>query len=833
MKQENAFRTVNTGLFLTALGMLAWTAAIPGGTSGRLLLGLSPVRLGLVLLFALIACLLLWMVMQPGRWLTLLSRLSFKPAHFTALQCVLLCAGTLFWITLWLPARNLLALSDEFTRLRPLLLTIELIGLTWLTFFNWQALHETYKIPTLSRKWRLPALCLLGVGLAFLTLKWTLPAVTEGSIVETPGTPITPLQLVICLFVFGLARLVTRSKSTELKPGKAAGIVAFLGIWAATAAVWALTPFPCGVDRPGPYPPFGNCYPQVKDAVYSIGSHYITLGQGVLNHWPTDKPFYILFLAIGQWLAGPEISKYLLFQVIIVAAAPALLYLLVRKMAGNAAALFITLLLACTGFNAIRLNASLGVVNVWFENTEGLTGLLLLLTGLALFNYFANGRKNALLLLAGGLLGLAALTRMNPVFILPVLLILLVVVNWRNRRKLLLSLATLLLGFCIVFLPWAVSARDADGSNFYCSKIQRVLQVRYEGSAKSIESGVNPAGILAAPIPTAYSVSYSASSKESTSGSLLFHFTNNELTSLLKLPVNLSLLSLADVTHQLPWKNAADSSFFRGKLTAVNLTLLLLNICVTLTGLWWACKRWKIAGVIPLIIQIGYNLGNAAAQTSGGRYLEPTFWVTLLYFVLGVVAIGSTFRKTVAEPWTALPVQTANTPSRSSFLRIAAVLMILGALLPLTNLVPSRLTDAGAETSLAQARTALVDGGYMSTAEFDALLDSPRAVIGSGFAYHLRFYDSPVFPGSDEKLELTLLGADNAYISFSPRFAGFKSIRTEDHLIVLGCNYTQGVSDYWGVQAVLLRTLAILRVDQQTGAVEVLKAPGENAVCQK
>lgn len=829
MKQENAFRTVNGGLFLAALGTLAWTAAIPGAKNGWLLFGLSPVRLALVFIIVLIACLLLWMVLRPKPFLRLLSKLDFKPGFQTAFGVTLLCFATLFWITLWMPSGNLVSFSDEFTRLRPLLLLIETIGLAWLLFFNWHILREHWTLPALPRKWLVPVICLLGSGLAFLTVKLTAQAVTTGSITETPGTPITPLQLVLCLFVFGLVRLLTAGKNGEKTQNKVIGIAIFVGIWAATAAIWALTPFPCGVDRPGPYPPFGNCYPQVKDAVYSIGSHYITLGQGVFNHWPTDKPFYMLFLAAGQWLFGPEIAKYLLFQVIVVAAAPAILYLLVRRMVGSAAAFSAALLLVFSGANAIRLNASLGTVNVWFENTEGLTGLLVLLIGLSLFKFFAEGQKLHLLLFTGGLLGLAALTRMNPVFILPVLLITLVVVFWKQRRKLFLSLAVLLLGFCIVFLPWAASARDANGANFYWSKIENILHARYNAKS-SLPFDRVTGNSLALPLPI------HTPDDENSGGSLLFHFANNELSSLLKLPVNLSLLSLADVTHQLQWKNAADSSFFSGKLSVVNVILLLTNLAVVLAGVWWACKHWKVAGAVPLLLQVGYNLGNAAAQTSGGRYLEPSFWVTLLYFLLGISAIVSAMTKAndpLPIPQTVPAAESPKSRQQIEWGWTLALLIFLGALLPLTNLVPDRLATSDSQDALARARKALVNSGTMTPAEFKALMSNPRIVVGEGYMYHMRFYDSPVYPGETPGLEMMILGKDYTYVSYSPRFNRFKTLQTEDRLIVIGCNYRNASVDFWGAQELLLRTLIILQVDEKTGQVTVLKAPAANAGCQE
>jgi len=52
-----------------------------------------------------------------------------------------------------------------------------------------------------------------------------------------------------------------------------------------------------------------------------------------------------------------------------------------------------------------------------------------------------------------------------------------------------------------------------------------------------------------------------------------------------------------------------------------------------------AYRKFGLAGLTGVIIQLGYYAGNALSQTSGGRYLEPVHWVTLFYYSLGILMV--------------------------------------------------------------------------------------------------------------------------------------------------------------------------------------------------
>jgi hypothetical protein len=229
------------------------------------------------------------------------------------------------------------------------------------------------------------------------------------------------------------------SKRKFIQEAKWVPWVGFFGFWLLTALVWANTPFICSDDRTGPFAPNFICYPAINDAVYSIGSHYITLGQGIYHHWLTDKPLYMVFLSIGQWLLGPSIEKYILFQVVIIALIPAVLFLLGKKMLGVSGGIFAGTLSLLSGENAILLYRKVGGINVWFETLNYFSALILVVMCLVVIKWFEHPSRYSLAAIAGGLYGAALLVRYNPIFIAPIILLTFFITFKKNLKVALLG----------------------------------------------------------------------------------------------------------------------------------------------------------------------------------------------------------------------------------------------------------------------------------------------------------------------------------------------------------------------------------------------------------
>ncbi len=358
----------------------------------------------------------------------------------------------ILWLTIWMPAYRLEEYSATFTRLQPLLIWILLIGVqfalaAWLMGGQNNFKNTLTEIKR-SRKWLYRGAVVFSLTLlVFVVLLLAGGSFSGSQLYFPPGAPISALQVILAWLVFFVLLLLENRPGAKKTSQKLIIGVVFIFIWVATFAAWSSVPIPCTDDRPGPYPPNNVCYPNVNDAVYSIGSHYITLGQGVYNHWLTDKPLYLAFLALGQTVAGPMIDDYLAFQVAVIALIPALLYLAGRKKYGNAFGVFLAIMTALQGLYAITLYREVGSVNVKLENPEVLTALFLVLLSFAAFRWLSEPATTRWAILSGGILGLSVLLRFNPLFIAPFLVLAVLLVR---KQKIITVLPGILL-FALAF----------------------------------------------------------------------------------------------------------------------------------------------------------------------------------------------------------------------------------------------------------------------------------------------------------------------------------------------------------------------------------------------
>ena len=335
----------------------------------------------------------------------------------------------LLWLAIWFPAQRLGTLADDYLRVRPLIILFLLISFQLIFIFkSLDASFETKKI-FLQRLVSKRILLFFGLVVFLMAGLFAVLHLTGAEIGSTdplyfpPSSILTPLQIFSAWVILFLVRFYGSKENTKSGSSRKWFLIGLLLIWVVTFIVWNSTPLPCTGDRPGPDTPNNLCYPPIDDSVYSIGSLYIGLGEGVYNQWLTDKPLYLIFLAVGQAIFGSNIDKYLIFQVSILAMIPALIYFFTKRLLLFSGSLFVTVLMIIKGYNEIRYYSSVGGMNVKIENTEGLMTLLLIILAIVLFRWFKAPENRVWAVIAGGVLGLGVLARFNPIAILPIALV--------------------------------------------------------------------------------------------------------------------------------------------------------------------------------------------------------------------------------------------------------------------------------------------------------------------------------------------------------------------------------------------------------------------------
>ncbi len=787
-------------------------------------------------------CVLLYATVRSIRNYTFFESIFGSDTHKTVIG---LCFG-LSWLVLWLPIDFLPQWFFILERIKPLLLSFSLVFLEIYFFFLIQKLNRqtaTNIYLWAKEKWKVIFFCALPVVLTILVVNFlaNTPLPTSPQWQQfSPGAPLSNLQVTITFLVaIGAASFLSKA-GNRYKPYINA--ILFMVIWLSTIIIWANTPFTCVNDRPGPYPPNNVCFPQVTDSVYSIGSHYITLGQGVLNHWFTEKPFYMIFLAIGQLIFGWEIDRYILFQIIVVGMGTALLFLITSHFIGRTGGVFAASLSLLAGVNNLTTYGIVDGINVKIENTEMLTALLLLVTCLALFKYLQRPQQTWLAMAAGGALGLASLTRLNPLGLIPILIIVLLIANGSQKKLQRMGWVNFILGVLIILTPGILSNRDNNGNYFFIEKIRSVLEFRYQpqNEALGLPTSMNKdAALVSSTVSTGgrnlllsqktmISLQLSANQPmpaiDSQGQKMGKQFLNNIFLSFAKLPLDLPYQPIEQIIKQPIWKSDNTFSFWNFQLSPMQLFMYYVNIALVTLGVYLGIKKFHIAGALPMVFFLGYHSINALAVTSGGRYLEPVFWVVLLYYSVGIFGIlGKGWKDLLETNLNAIEPNTAITPSQSKpTMAMMFVLLAFGALFPLSNILPNQLNTLSPNVILEQTRISLKNGADIPPEVIDTFLTHKNAILAEGVLIHPRFYRTPLTPNFiDPLFETTILTDEfvfeGVYYGKNPT----QPITEGSKIIYLGCIFREVT--YWGVETRIGRTIAIIQLDHERKIISVVK----------
>jgi hypothetical protein len=817
-------------------------------------MGFSPSRLAMIALMVLVILVLIIALINFRKLSQYLIRKLITKDVLPTTNWMLILFAIFLALTILYPPSSFGKLSSYYIRLQPLLVFGSLLGFQFailvkilLDAFDINMLHINRQPK--PKKLLLGLAIMLFVALLFILLRDYSPEIVGRQLYIAPGVPLSSLQVFISLLVFSGLLVIERRKGKVFFDKKIVNVTTFVFIWVVTILIWSSTVLPCTDDLVGGSPPNYICYPQINDAVYSIGSHYITLGQGIYNHWLTDKPLYMAFLALGQLIAGPAINEYLFFQVAVLAVIPSLLFVIGRRSMGFSGGILLSYFSILLGALDISLYSSVESVSVKNESPEYLTILLMILLGIFLFRWFQNPQKHQWAILSGGILGLSSLVRFTPLTILVIVLPLFMLIQRKMIKKAFIGGFIFLVAFVLAFFPWFFSATDVNGQNFYLIKIQDVISQRFTGKSVPVdikdeigpvssltksaisESSESPPTPLSEPRPTpsssSYPLYYLDQSIDSGGGSgVFYHFVNNFYSSLVRLPINFSFLTTKDVVKQDVWNANVKQPTWKRDLSTENLITSGFSLSLVLLGLFFAVKKFGWAGLTGLVIQTGYFLGAAAAQTSGGRYLVPVFWVTLLYYCMGLFQIVTwifafmripTFLH--VEPEQGSPALGENSQRQKDSRRkknIAwlGMFLILGWVLPLLNNLPSKMMADLSEQELAdQTYSYLSRVTSVSESQWQSFLEDPNSVIVQGVAYHPRNYRSIFFDIGSLSYEMMVLAKNEVVVSYLRNVEPKEYFTDGSQVIIIGCKI--GEDSLWAAVRIIVNSIGVIQLNNE------------------
>jgi hypothetical protein len=238
----------------------------------------------------------------------------------------------------------------------------------------------------------------------------------------------------------------------------------------------------------------------------------------------------------------------------------------------------------------------------------------------------------------------------------------------------------------------------------------------------------------------------------------------------------------------------------------VGVTLLIVAI-----GIGAAVARLGWAGLLPLLVHLGYSVSTTPARLSGWRFILPADWVTLVYYCIGLTQLVGLALAVVSgrgsfvsgAMWrTSAPARAVRAAGSTRAVAVTALgLGLIGAALPGGELlIPNRYPTLDAEEKVnrfasEQALAALVP--QTSKEDLSVFLQSePGAIALYGRALYPVYYGRGQIHGDHtefaldaskyNRLELMLTGSDRSPV-YLPLLAPPRRFRHAQDVLVIGC----------------------------------------------
>lgn len=736
---------------LYALFALAWLLTIPSDPKNSLLLGLSPGRIAIAV-FLVLALMGSWFMAwsaysKTGRSLAFvelqLKKNSLRWAQVTSLFVIILMG------LLCIPTQYLGSYQAIFERLLPVLywglaVTLQVVAgiLFWAAKQRWTVVKHSENI---NRVLRASALVL--VILLFL---WSIIALSGVGLNakeywSKAAVPILWPQILIILIVgISLPGYFSQRRFSF-------DLIFPIVLWLVAFILWGTQNYTPGTFDTLPRPPENQIFP-INDAfIFDRAAQKTLIGERILSD-TIDKPLFIAQLSLAHLLTGANFSNFFIFQVGFFALIPVIGYFLGRELHSQQLGAAFGLLLLIKEYNAITLTNYISVSTSKMILSEPLTTMLVLLSTLFLVRWLKTPEYlNRNLWLAGGLLGLAGLTRLNSLTILPAALLVIGLATHFNIKK--WSIASLILGLFIgiTFLPWQARNQIVSGNplNFIHAKTQGVIvEERYDVLLAQNQPAQDPNNKFGATISN-----YILLGQKITN-----HYLHNLISITVMTPLTPQLFNLKDMIRQPYWKLEWAGELQPGG--AVILASVFIFIAIGMGTAW--VKRGP-AGLAPLAVALGYNLSAAIALTSGGRYLVPFEWGMLLYFLFAAVEISGWLGYILAgnaPPQMPEKISPTDAKPVRGMIITGFLFFFLGALPVLVESIPpNRYTQPVTLDAFLQAATQAAPLSADDVSALETLYTDPQARLLHGRLLYPRYYPAGQFDSPDTNDPL--LGAMN------------------------------------------------------------------------
>jgi hypothetical protein len=687
---------------IQGLAAFIWLVSLPTNTENGILFGFSASRLvlmGVMLALTAISAGLYWW--QRGSNFQIPERLYWAIYLPAVILSVSAPAGILI-------LRELGKSSDYIygayaARLAPLAFWLALSAFELALLMasqKWEPSVEAKNETRLFFRHLLFALIALGiVGVFITTSKFGITPYNDGSWGE-PTTPLLEWQIILAL----CSSLIFLNLEERWKWFQKDNLIC-LFIYIFTCLIWLSQPINPGFFATPPRAPNFEIYPFSDALIYAQYAQSALVGNGFI--WPEvpTRPLYISFLTWLHAIAGQDYNHVILLQTLVLAFFPVVLFLIGKELAGRPLGLGLALLAVFRDLTAnVAAPFALNYTYTKLFFSEIPAALLISLFTLLVIRWMREPKPPWYALVAGGLLGLSSLIRLQSAVVLAVVIpISFFIVN--NRKKWLMGSIFIVLGVALALLPWLARNYRATGGIVLDNPISQtmVLARRWSGDNGNtlIPKLLGENDAQYSSRMTGLALSSLRTEPGRILGSAVNHFFNNEIANLLVLPLRDHL----DNPGELIWPSRAFWQTWKGQPTPGQIPLIAFYLLLFGLGLAAAFHKNRLLGLLPLALSLVYNAWTALFLSSGDRFLVPVDWAVYLYPFLGLLTLGSLVLKGVPSTGVFLSninpisLQEHTIISWKKVCLIAILILFCGASIPLTEFIfPQKYPTLNAES---------------------------------------------------------------------------------------------------------------------------------------
>lgn len=541
---------------------------------------------------------------------------------------------------------------------------------------------------------------LLLLGVLFIIVHYTglgiVPSYIGDWSVGIPAVPLFEWHIIIAS-CFLILMILSEVKGKILDFAHLDLLICIM-IWLGASVIWISQPVVPNASALKPHEPNFEIYPFIDSQTYDQLAQSVLVGKGFNNSIP-PRSLYITFLVIAHVLVGQDYDAMIVFQSLVFALFPVLLYVFCRRFFGRPIGVSIALLAIFRDFTSNLVSPFTG--NLSYSKvflSEIPTAMFLVLVLILGFRWIKEEFPFYVSMLIGATLGLVMLIRTQSVIALPVLILFGFLIHPRKLKPLITSSIVAVISILLVITPWLWRNWELTGDIIFDSPEFQIinLALRYNRL-----NGIEP-NVMPLPNETyaesnerlkQMAIDAIRSNPQKAMWGVANTFLNHGINNLLLMPLRYELKGMGDfwVPEYAFWER------WDGKPSTLQSLLLLFYAFLFALGVTTAWHRNGWMGLLPLGLNLAYNFWTSLALLSGQRFMMAMDWSIYFYYMIGIFSLLGGFflllsrgRPIILGWWnqnkmTDMQSSLPKRPTLANYALVLSLFIFMGSLPPLVE----------------------------------------------------------------------------------------------------------------------------------------------------